>query len=131
MFKRPKMEEHLLLGSDEATATFSFAEVLFALEWSAVAPGMGGWDVLIDDERHTSLVSIVPPGAEVPCFFVYTKHHEVVLTWMPANRDTDLMEVGRFGSLTSALLALCPLSDDQMLAIEKSMEIFQPRTAGF
>lgn len=131
MFKRPRLEEHLPLVADEATETFSFSDVLFALEWSAVAPGMGGWDVLIDDERYTSLISVVPPGADVPCFFLYMKAQDVVLTWMPATRDTELMEVGRFGTLTAAMLALCPLSDEQMLAIERALEILQPRPAAF
>lgn len=127
MFRKPKREDTLVLGPDEGKTKFHRSDVLFALEWSAVAPGMGGWDVLVDDEARTRLVSIVPPGADVPAFFAYWKGREVVLTWLAPSGQSHMMEVGRFTSLRMAVLALCPLSDEQMNIVNESMEILYPR----
>ncbi|HET8995801.1 MAG TPA: hypothetical protein VFN42_03965, partial [Acetobacteraceae bacterium] len=62
MFVRPQRDDFPVLATYGTLVEFHCADVLFALEWSAVAPGVGGWDVLIDDERHTRLISVVPPG---------------------------------------------------------------------
>jgi len=128
MFTRPKGDEALLLGPDEAKTRFHRSDVLFALEWSALAPGMGGWDVLLDDERETYLLSIVPPGGDAASFFLYRKGREVVLRWIAPAGSTAPLEVGRFPSLRAALLALCPLNDDQMQALHESLEVLYPRT---
>ncbi len=127
MFRKPKREDTLVLGPDEGKTKFHRSDVLFSLEWSAVAPGMGGWDVLIDDERRTRLVSVVPPGADAPTFFLYWKGREVVLSWLAPSGKGEAMEVGRFASLRTALLALCPLTDEQLASVNESMEILYPR----
>jgi len=127
MFKKPKRDETLILGADEGKTKFHRADVLYALEWSAVAPGMGGWDVLLDDEERTRLVSVVPPGSDTPTFFIYNKGREVVLTWQAPSGKSDVMEIGRFASLRTALLALCPLNEEQTQAVNESMEFLYPR----
>jgi len=83
--------------------------------------------VLIDDEARTRLVSIVPPGCDTPAFFVYWKAREVVLTWLAPSGQNPVMEVGRFSSLRDAVLALCPLNNEQMAAVNDSMEVLYPR----
>ncbi len=128
MFRKPQCEDTLVLGPDEGKAKFHRSDVLFALEWSAAAPGMGGWDALIDDEVNTRLISVVPPGADAPAFFIYFKGREVVLTWLAPNGKGEVMEVGRFTNLRAAVLALCPLSDDQMQAVNEAMEVMYPRS---
>jgi hypothetical protein len=128
MFRKPQPNDTLTLGPDEGKAKFDRADVLFALEWSALAPGIGGWDVLIDDERMTRLVSVVPPGADAPAFFIYWKGSEIVLTWQALNGKGEMMEVARFTNLRAAVLALCPLSEDQHMAVKDSMEIMYPRS---
>ena len=128
MFRKPKSEATLMLGPDEGKATFHRGDVLFALEWSAVAPGMGGWDVLIDDERATRLVSVVPPGADTPAFFIYLKQRDVVVRWLAPSGKGEPLEVGRFTSLRAALRALCPLNEDQLQAVNEAMEILYPRS---
>jgi hypothetical protein len=127
MFRKPQRDECLVLAADEGKAKFPRADVLFALEWSAVAPGIGGWDVLIDDEKRTRLVSVVPPGSDVPSFFIYWKGRDVVVTWLAPNGKGDVMEIGRFSSLRAAVLALCPLNAEQMQAVTESLEVLYPR----
>ena len=128
MFTRAKCDESLVLGPDEGKDRFHRSDVLFALEWSAVAPGMGGWDVLLDDDRDTCLLSVVPPGADAAAFYLYKKGREVVLRWLAPRGAAEPMEVGRFTTVRAALLALCPLNDEQMRAVHESMEILYPRS---
>ena len=127
MFRKPKREETLVLGPDEGKTKFHRSDMLFALEWSAVAPGMGGWDVLLDDERRTRLVSVVPPGSDTPTFFIYWKGREVVMMWLAPSGKGEMMEVGRFACLRTAVLALCPLNEEQLNTVNESMEILYPR----
>jgi len=115
--------------STETTTVFHRADVLYALEWAAVAPGLGGWNIVLDDERQTRLVSVVPPGAEQPAFFVAREGNEITVTWLrQKSADATLVEVGRFNSLREAVLTLCPLSDDMRELVNESMELLYPRT---
>lgn len=127
MFNKPQRDACPVLTADAGKARFPRADVLFALEWSAIAPGIGGWDVLIDDEKRTKLVSVVPPGSDVPSFFIYGKGRDVVVTWLAPNGRGEVMEVGRFTSLRTAVLALCPLTTEQMEMVNESLEILYPR----
>jgi hypothetical protein len=107
---------------------FHGADVLYALEWAAIAPGLGGWNVALDDELHARLVSITPPGAEQPTFFISRSGDEVVLAWLRPNAiDDAVVEVGRFASLRAAVQVLCPLSEAQCQTLNESMEMLYPR----
>ncbi len=129
MSKKARRTAEATLFSADATALFHPADVLFALEWAAVAPGLGGWNVVLDDDRHTRLVSVVPPGAEKPAFFVTRDQTEVTISWLRQTvADGALVEVGRFASLREALLTLCPLSDELKEIVNESMEMLYPRT---
>lgn len=111
-----------------SAGVFARADVLFALEWSASAPGIGGWDVMVDDERETRLLSVVPPGATAPSFFIVRDGGEVIVHWQPTGRAGEAMEVGRWSNLRAAVLGLCPLNEDRTEAINESMEILYPRS---
>jgi len=113
----------------EAETLFHKADVLYALEWAAVAPGLGGWNIVLDDERQTRLVSVVPPGAEHPAFFITRKGDETTITWLRQKViDGSLVEVGRFSGLREAVLTLCPLCDDLREIVNESMEALYPRS---
>ena len=129
MPKKARRSAEAALFSTEATSIFHSADVLYALEWAAVAPGLGGWNLVLDDDRQTRLVSVVPPGAEHPAFFVTRSGDEVTISWLRQKTiDGALVEVGRFRSLREAMLTLCPLSDDQKELVNDAMELLYPRS---
>lgn len=128
MFIRPRREDFPAVAAYGILGEFHGADVLFALEWSAAAPGVGGWDVLIDDEAHPRLISVVPPGSNEPSFVALRTASTVIVIWLSANSAGDAMEVGRFTSLRTAMLALCPLDPDALQFVNESMETLYPRT---
>ena len=129
MSKKTRRPADAALFSTEKTSVFHQADVLFALEWAAVAPGLGGWNLVLDDEQNTRLVSVIPPGAENPAFFITRDGSEVTISWLRQKTiDGVLVEVGRFASLRDAVLTLCPLSDDQKELVNDSMEVLYPRS---
>jgi hypothetical protein len=129
MSKKSRKTADSALFSAESMSVFHQADVLYALEWAAVAPGLGGWNVVLDDDRATRLISVIPPGAENPAFFITRDGIEVTINWLRQKTiDGVLVEVGRFASLREAALALCPLSDDQKELVNESMEILYPRS---
>jgi len=128
MSKKARRSAEATLFSTEATSVFHQAEVLYALEWAAVAPGLGGWNLVLDDDRTTRLISVVPPGAENPTFFVTRDRDEVTITWLRQKAiDGALVEIGRFKSLRDAVQTLCPLSDDLKELVNEAMEALYPR----
>lgn len=128
MSKKARRSAEATLFSAETTTVFHAADVLFALEWAAVAPGLGGWNLVLDDERQTRLVSVVPPGAEHPAFFINRHGSEITITWLRQKTiDGALVEVGTFKSLREAVLTLCPLSDDLRELVNEAMEVMYPR----
>lgn len=128
MFRKPHRDDLLVLGADEGVTEFASADVLFAMEWSAVAPGIGGWTVAVDNEQQSRLISVIPPGAELPTFFLYRKDDVVVVVWRRPYGDRATMEVGRFPNLRVAVLALCPLHGDVVQTINETMETLYPRS---
>ncbi len=129
MSKKARRTAEAALFSTEATSVFHSSDVLYALEWAAVAPGLGGWNLVLDDDRRTRLVSVVPPGAENPAFFISRDGGEVTVNWLRQKSiDGALVEVGRFSSLREAVLTLCPLSDDLKELVNEAMEVLYPRS---
>lgn len=128
MFKESDSEDSFALAADEGITEFHRADVLYALEWSAVAPGAGGWNIRIDNEEHTRLVSVVAPGSERPTFFIFWKGGAVVVVWRRPIGARDVMEVGRYPSLRAAVMALCPLHADIVQQVNESMEVLYPRS---
>ncbi|KAA5612041.1 hypothetical protein [Rhodovastum atsumiense] len=105
---------------------FHRADILYALEWAAAAPGLGRWTVLLDDTEQTRLVSVVPPGTERPAFLI-TRSQEGVFV-MPQAPGEEGLQIRRFGNLREAVLAICPLDDERAVAVNEAMEILYPRT---
>ena len=129
MSKKARRSAEAALFSTEKGSVFHQADILYALEWAAVAPGLGGWNVVLDDDRQTRLVSVVPPGAEQPAFFVSRDGSQVTITWLRQKiTDSALVEVGRYRSLREAVLTLCPLCDDLKELVNEAMELLYPRS---
>jgi hypothetical protein len=119
----------MLVPAAPAEAVFDRADVLYALEWAAVAPGLGGWTVLLDDELQTREVLVVPPGMERPAFCMTRAGRDVSLTWLrSADSQRPDFEVARPASLREAVLILCPLSDEAVMAVNDAMEALYPRS---
>jgi hypothetical protein len=108
--------------------TFHSADVLYVIAWATTAPGIDGWRVVIDDDAQTSLVSVIPPGSHVPVFFLTRQGEETIIKRQSHATGGGRAEVGRFDGLRTAILALCPLSDDQREEINERMETIYPRS---
>jgi hypothetical protein len=131
MSKRARRSAEPDPGSGGAASVFHRAEVLYALEWASVAPGLGGWNLLLDDETATRLISVVPPGSERPTFFITREGLDVTLAWVRQRPDgATPVEVGRFRSLREAVLRLCPLDAELRDSVNESMRVLYPRAAG-
>jgi hypothetical protein len=127
--KSKRLATSLLIPAAPADAVFHRADILYALEWAAAAPGIGGWNVQLDDDQQTRKVSVVPPGSEVPTFFIARAGSEVQLTWLRGTGDrATIVEVARFASLREAVRSLCALSDGQIESVNDAMEALYPRT---
>jgi hypothetical protein len=129
MHRKSRRPDGRMSEPSATDAAFHGADVLFALEWAAIAPGLGGWGVTLDDEAHTRLVSVTPPGAEQPAFFITRSGADVALAWLrPKAVHGVLVEIGRFASLRAAVQVLCPLNEAQYQAINQAMELLYPRS---
>ena len=62
--KSKRLATSLLIPAAPPDAVFHRADILYALEWAAAAPGIGGWNVLLDDEQQTRQVSVVTERLE-------------------------------------------------------------------
>jgi len=127
MFRKPRREDFPMLAKHEGVEPFHQADVLYALEWSAVAPGMGGWNLLVDQEAETRLISVVPPGSEAPRFLIFRAGADVDVLWIGDSPGEDAMEVGHYPTLRAAVLGLCPVPKEQIRRINEAMESLYPR----
>ncbi len=117
------------LGTAQPSAAFQAADVLYALEWATLAPGFGGWRVIVSDGPRTELVSVIPPGAEFPIFFITPDGEEAVIERQrPRVVGGGYETIGRFAGLRDAVLALCPLGDDEREELNIRMEAIYPRS---
>ena len=106
--------------------TFHPADVLYALEWAAATPGVVHWRVQADSARETRLVLVLPPGANRPAFEI-TRNGDQVQVAGPAMAENG--EPPRyFASLREAVLAICPLDEDRVVAANEAMEALYPRS---
>ena len=110
------------------TPIFHSSDIAFVQGWTRMAPGIGGWTVLFDNDRAATQISVIPPGAEQPVFFITRQGRDVKLERRRAMGDDDeVVEVGRFDGLREAVLALCPISDDALEEIQMGLEKRFPR----
>jgi hypothetical protein len=110
------------------TAAFHPSDVAFVEGWSARAPGIDGWRVAFDGPGGVERVSITPPGATSPVFFI-TRYagRALIQRLAPPGSDEALEEVGEFPNLRKAVLALCPLTDEDLQEIHEQLERDFPR----
>ena len=109
-------------------AVFQSADVLYAIGWATIAPGIDGWRVVINDDAQTTLVSVIPPGSDVPVFFITRKGEQAIVERQFQATRGGRAEVGRFDGLRTAVLALCPLNADQLEELNERMEMIYPRS---
>ena len=97
-------------GFLDECAAFSIADLRFALAWSAVAPGFGGWRAEVVQISTGEMLDVTPPGAESPVFCVMPRAgHVEVIRERPAEAGGGQVTVARPRTLRDALLLLCPL----------------------
>jgi hypothetical protein len=119
----------MLAPAPPVEEVFAYADVLYALEWASLAPGLGGWTVLLDDDHETREILVIPPGMEQPAFCIYRSGRDVLLSWLrPTDPQRPEFEVARVASLREAVLLLCPLSEESIAAVHDSMEVMYPRS---
>jgi hypothetical protein len=128
MFDTPRCEDFPFLAGGEGIVDFAPRDTLFALEWAAVAPGLGGWNVLLDDVKHCRLVSVVPPGSSTPTFIIFQRQGAAVMAWLGPGSHREIIELERFGDLRAAVLTLCPLHMDLLREVNESVELLCART---
>lgn len=129
MPQKPKNSSALSTNSMPLDLPFHRADILFVLEWASVAPGLGGWNVLLDNETETRKVSVVPPGAEHPAFFVTRSGSEIALhRSRPGAKQGQVVEFARYRSLREAVLTVCSLSGEEIETINEAMELLYPRS---
>jgi hypothetical protein len=129
MFKDIAIDPVSYLYPAQDATTFHSADVLYALAWASLAPGIDGWRISLPDAAHTSVVFVIPPGSDEPVFFIRRKGGETVVQ-RQAKPGTDWMrtEVGRFDGLRTAIRALCPLDDEKLEELNTRMEVIYPRS---
>ena len=116
------MAEHILNRSISADscAVFPVAELRFALAWSAVAPGFGGWKVAVTHISSGEMIDVFPPGAEFPVFCVIPRTgHVDVIRERPAETGGGQEIVAQPPTLRDALLLLCPLGPGCIAEIDR------------
>jgi len=127
MSKRSRRPNGPAQSTSASRAIFHPADVLFALEWAAVAPGLGGWNLVLDQDGETRLISVVPPGAEHPTFFITRDGSRVTVTWLRQQAvGARPVDVGQFATLREAVLTLCPLSGELAAFVDQSMDLLYP-----
>ena len=67
MSKKARRSAGAALFSTETGTVFHHAEVLYALEWAAIAPGLGGWNVVLDDDRQSIRGQLLTLDVSVRC----------------------------------------------------------------
>jgi hypothetical protein len=107
------------------TPVFHPSDIAFVRRWSAAAPGLGGWGVRVDPDEAPEQVSVTPPGAETPLFFITRHGRDVLLERRRAGAEPE--EVGRFEGLREAVLTLCRIGDEALEEIHEELEETFPR----
>ncbi len=111
------------------TSLFHPSDVAFAQGWSRRAPGIDGWRLILDRETGTERVGVIPPGAEEAVFIITRPGVRTVMERRSVRDGGEtLAPVGEYDNLRRAVLALCPLTDDDLQEIHEELEIAFPRS---
>lgn len=105
----------LSLHTTGSHSAFPIEDLRFALAWSRVAPGWGGWQVSVSEMATGEMVEVVPPGAEFPLFYVLPRAGSVeVIRERVMEVGGGQVSVAMVPTLRDALLLLCPLDADAL-----------------
>jgi hypothetical protein len=95
------------------------SDLCFALAWSRVAPGYGGWRIALMQISSGEMIDVIPPGAEFPAFHILPRAGHVELIQehsAEVGGGQDL--IARCPVLRDALLLLCPLDPECLAAAD-------------
>lgn len=94
-----------------ASGSFSPADSAFALAWEVYAPGLTGWTVLVDnDDEGAEIMLVDPPLAYDNGFTLRPDGRDIIVSWSGGQR--------RASSVREALLLLCPLAPEHLIAAD-------------
>ena len=101
------------------SGAFSVSDLCFALAWSRVAPGFGGWQIAFTQISSGEMIDVIPPGAEFPVFHILPRAgHVELIQERCADVGGGQVLVARCPALRDALLLLCPLDPECLVAVE-------------
>lgn len=101
---------------------FAVDDLLFALAWSRLAPGLGGWRLSITEISTGEMVEIIPPGAEFPVFLILPRaDHVEVIRERPIEAGGGQVRVATLPTLRDAVLLLCPLDAQHVFELQCSI----------
>jgi hypothetical protein len=107
------------LSSSCAGGAFAVSDLCFALAWSRVAPGFGGWQIAFMQISTGEMIDVVPPGAEFPVFHILPRAgHVELIQERSAEAGGGQVLVARCPALRDALLLLCPLGPEGLAAAD-------------
>lgn len=96
-------------------AAFPVEDLRFALAWSRMAPGFGGWQLGVSEMASGEMVEVIPPGAEFPVFYVLPRAGCVeVIRERVIEVGGGQVSVATVPTLRDAVLLLCPLGPEAM-----------------
>ena len=95
--------------------TFPVEDLQFAIAWSRLAPGWGGWQASVSEMATGEIVEVTPPGAEFPLFYILPRACGVeVIRERVMEVGGGQVSVATVPTLRDAVLLLCPLGPDAL-----------------
>ncbi len=102
--------------------TFPVDDLLFALAWSRLAPGLGGWRLAVIEIDTGEMIEIILPGAEFPVFLILPRRRHVeLIRERPIEAGGGQVRVATLPTLREAVLLLCPLSLQHAFELQRSI----------
>ena len=112
----------LSLQVQKLHAAFPLEDLRFALAWSRMAPGLGGWQLGVSEMASGELVEVIPPGAEFPVFCILPRADGVeIIRERVMEVGGGQVSVATVPTLRDAVLLLCPLGADAMAQVSQLM----------
>ncbi len=113
------MSSRSLRDPVEFHATFPVEDLKFAMAWSRVAPGIGGWQLAVSEMTSGEIVEVTPPGAEFPVFYILQRLNGVeIIRERVIEVGGGQVSVAIVPTLRDAVLLLCPIGFENVAQIE-------------
>lgn len=110
--------------SAHVDGAFPVDDLSFAMAWSRVAPGIGGWRLAVSEMTSGEIVEIIPPGAKFPVFYVLPRPGGAEIIWDCSTVvEDDQASLGLLPSLRDAVLLLCPLTSEVLAQVRESLGV--------